>query len=168
MSNASFCSALSGLPSSCPSGRPNICSVQHRYQICCARSKAACASCWQRSTPQLLLKAAKAGCACRWQVLGWLMQCSKSPAGAAAVRLAVLLDMLYFTPGVDSLSSIEPACLVIVRAHPLCTSLMQSASRHNAAVPAARRSGELWRWGTGCQACQLRSCMRTWPVVGKR
>lgn len=48
-------------------------------------------------------------------MLGWLMQCSRSAAGAAAVRLAVLLDLLYFMPGVDSVMSIEPACLVIVR-----------------------------------------------------
>ena len=62
------------------------------------------------------------------------MQCSKSPAGAAAVRLAVLLDMLYFTPGADSLSSIEPACLVIVRAHPSCVGLMDGVSCYKAAA----------------------------------
>jgi len=44
------------------------------------------------------------------------MQCSRSAAGAAAVRLAVLLDLLYFTPGADAVLSIEPACLVMVRA----------------------------------------------------
>ncbi|KAK9840607.1 hypothetical protein WJX81_004196 [Elliptochloris bilobata] len=54
----------------------------------------------------------------RWQVLGWLMQCARSAAGAAAVRLAVLQDMLYFTPAVDSVMSIEPACLVIVGSVP--------------------------------------------------
>ena len=94
------------------------------------------------------------------------MQCSKSPAGAAAVRLAVLLDMLYFTPGADSLSSIEPACLVIVRAHPSCVGLVDGASCYKAAAQARGPSGELCQRHRGaCQAGLLGTWVQTVPQM---
>ncbi len=70
------------------------------------------------------------------------MQCSRSAAGAAAVRLAVLLDLLYFTPGADAVLSIEPACLVMVRA--------PAAPRPLPPAPRTRPSR------APCHACRLR------------
>ncbi len=86
------------------------------------------------------------------------MQCSRSAAGAAAVRLAVLLDLLYFTPGADAVLSIEPACLVMVRASaaprplprpPPPPGLLRAGPTAALAAHAARRAATEQEHGVG-------------------
>ena len=54
----------------------------------------------------------------RWACLGWLLQWGRGEAVAEAARVATLLDWLFFDAATDSVASVEPAALVLVRSIP--------------------------------------------------